>query len=70
MTGGADDEGGVDGVGVHAGLVVVVHGDEGPVGDDAGDAEFVHCGGGAGDEVFDGGGVEEFDIGEAGGRDG
>ncbi len=72
MAGGADGEGGVDGVGVHAGLIIVVAGDEGPVCDDAGDAEgcwgIVVGGGGrgkgSGDEVFDGGGVEEFDVGE------
>jgi hypothetical protein len=63
MTGGRDDDGGVDGVRVHAGLIIVVHGYEGPVGDDAGDAE-----GPVGvltrDEVFNCGGVEEFDVGE------
>lgn len=50
----------------------MVAGDEGPVCDDAGDADGwggwgVVGGGrgeGAGDEVFDGGGVEEFDVGE------
>jgi hypothetical protein len=35
----------------------VVHGDEGPVGDDAGDADAAVAVF-AGDEVFDGGGVE------------
>lgn len=61
----ADCEGRVDGVGVHAGLGVVVDGDEGPVCDDAGDADGGGGGGeGPGDEVFDGGGVEEFDVGE------
>ena len=62
MAGGGDDEGGVDGVGVHAGLVVVVHGDEGPVGDYARDADAAAAGVRAGDEVFDGGGVEELDV--------
>ena len=57
MTGSGDNDGCVDGVGVHAGLVVVVHGDEGPVGDDAGDADAAVAVF-AGDEVFDGGGVE------------
>jgi hypothetical protein len=39
----------------------VVHGDKSPVGDDTGDAEgTVRVG--AGDEVFDGGGVEELDV--------
>jgi len=41
----------------------VVHGDEGPVGDDSGDAEGA-VGVGTGNEVFDGGGVEELDVGE------
>lgn len=44
VAGRADDEGRVDGVGVHAGLVVVVHADEGPVGDYAGDADGVGVG--------------------------
>lgn len=57
VAGGGDDDGCVDGVGVHAGLVVVVHGDESPVGDNTGDADaavrvF------AGDKVLDRGGVE------------
>ena len=65
MAGRADDERCVDGVGVHAGLVVVVHADEGPVGDDAGNAKFLTCGGRTGDEVFDGCCVEELDVGEA-----
>lgn len=56
MACGGDDDGCVDGVGVHAGLVVVVHGDEGPVGYDAGDLDLVTFV--ARDEVFDGGGVE------------
>lgn len=64
MAGGGDDERGVDGVGVHAGLVVVVHGDEGPVGDDTGDADGAVGAVGAGDQVLDGGGVEELDVGE------
>lgn len=67
MAGRADHQGRVDGVGVHARLVVVVHADERPVCDDARDADcgWVRWGwGGARDEVFDGGGVEEFDVGE------
>lgn len=41
----------------------MVHGDESPVCDDAGDTEgSIWLG--AGDEVFDCGGVEELDIGE------
>ena len=65
MACGGDGDGRVDGVRVHAGLVVVVHGDKGPVCYDAGDAD----GGGAGgegpcDQVFDGCGVEELDVGE------
>ena len=57
-----DDERGVDGVGVHAGLVVVVHGDEGPVGHDTRDADALVRG--ARDEVLDAGGVEELDVGQ------
>lgn len=67
VAGRGDDDGGVDGVGVHAGLVVVVHGDERPVGDDAGDLDGGGVGGrgvGARDQVFDAGGVEELDVGE------
>jgi hypothetical protein len=57
VAGRGDDDGRVDGIGVHAGLVVVVHGDEGPVSHDAGDADAAVAVF-AGDEVFDGGGVE------------
>ena len=63
MTGGGDNNRCVYGIWIHTGLVVVVHSDESPVGDDTGDAEgsvWV----GSGDEVFDCGGVEEFDVGE------
>ena len=59
----ADDEGSVDGVGVHAGLGAVIEGDEGPVGNDAGDAESA-VGLRTGDEVFDAGGIEELDVGK------
>lgn len=56
----ADDEGGVDRVGVHAAVLVVVLGDERPVGHDAGDADLTINS--ARDEVFDAGGVEELDV--------
>jgi hypothetical protein len=36
---GRDHNGGIDGVGIHAGLVIVVHGDEGPVRDNTGNAD-------------------------------
>jgi len=65
MTSGGNDHRRVDGVGVHAALVVVVHRHEGPVGHDTGDAYtglvlavFIR----ARDEVLDGGGVEELDV--------
>ena len=61
MTSGRDDNWGVDGIGVHAGLIVVVHGDEGPVCDNSGDADG-SIGGLAGDEIFNSGSVEEFDV--------
>ena len=48
---GGNNDGCVDGVGVHAGLVVVVHGDEGPVGDNTSDAN-ASVGILAGDQVF------------------
>jgi hypothetical protein len=66
VAGGADDHGRIDGVGVHAGVVVVVQGDEGPVDDHAGDLGVlgVTAGGGPGDQILDGGGVEELDVGE------
>ena len=63
MAGGGNDNGCVDGVGVHARLVVVVHGDEGPVCNNTDNAEE-SVGSLAGDEIFDGGGVEELDVGE------
>jgi hypothetical protein len=64
MSGCGDDDRCVDGVWVHAGLVVVVHGDECPVGDDTSNADLVRAGDGTCDEVFDGGSVEELDVGE------
>jgi hypothetical protein len=67
VAGRADDEGRVDSVGVHAGLVVVMHANEGPVGDHAGDADGMRVGrswGRASNKVFNGGGVEELDVGE------
>lgn len=45
----------------------MVHGHEGPVGDDAGDLDGRGVGGvveRAGDEVFDAGCVEQLDVGE------
>lgn len=63
MTSGADHERGIDGIGVHARLVVVVHGDKSPVCNDTGDAEGA-VGVGAGDEIFDCGCVEQLDVGE------
>ena len=54
---GGDNDGRVDGVGVHAGLVVMVHGDEGPVGDNTSDLDGT-IGVLAGDQVLNGGGVE------------
>lgn len=52
-----DDDGCVDGVGVHAGLVVVVHRDEGPVGDNTSDADAA-VSILASDEILDSSGVE------------
>jgi len=57
VTSRGDDDGCVDGVGVHAGLVVVVHSDESPVGDNTSDADTA-VGVLAGDEVLNSGGVE------------
>ncbi len=63
---GTDDNRGVDGVGVHARVVVVVEGDEGPVGNHTSDLDFLctSAGGGAGHQVLNTGGVEELDVGE------
>lgn len=65
MAGGADDQWGVDGVGVHAGMIVVVEGHERPVGHDTCDADTlcVTCNRGrAGDQVLDASSVEELDV--------
>lgn len=66
MTSGTDHQRSVDGVGVHAGVVVVVHGDERPVGNHTSDTDGlgVAVSAGAGDKVFDAGGVEELHVGE------
>ena len=71
MPRGGDDDGRIDGIGVHAGLIIVVHSDQRPISDHARDADAAaHLGARgldvrAGDEVLDGGGVEELDVGEA-----
>ena len=65
MAGGGDDDRSVDGVGVHAGLVVVVHSHEGPVGDNTGNLDGGGVGwvtGVAGDEVLNAGCVKELDV--------
>lgn len=62
MTSGTDDDGSVDGVRVHAGLIVVVHGYESPVRDNTGNAYNAGSASRTGNEVFDGRGVEEFDV--------
>lgn len=61
---GGDHQRSVDGVGVHAGLVVVVHADQGPVGDHTGNADalWVVVGVRASDKVLNGGGIEELDV--------
>ena len=67
VTGGGDDKRCIDGVRVHAGLVVVMHGDKGPVGHHTSNADSSRVGrswGGTGDEVLNGSGVEELDVGE------
>ncbi|GAO45759.1 hypothetical protein G7K_0011-t1 [Saitoella complicata NRRL Y-17804] len=62
VTSGRDNDRSRDGVGVHAGLVVVVEGDEGPVGDTSGNTETLL--GTAGDQVLNSGSVEQLDVGE------
>ena len=66
MAGGADDNRSIDSVGVHAGLVVVVHSDQGPVHDDTGNPGLLGVAGwrGPGDQVLDAGCVEHLDVGE------
>lgn len=63
MPGGGNDDGSVDGVGIHAGLIIVVHSHEGPVGNDPGNADIT-VGHLARDEILNGGGVEELDVGK------
>lgn len=60
---GGNHKWGVDGVGVHARLIIVVHADEGPVGDNACNADGAVIQG-SGDEVLDGGGIEELNVGK------
>jgi hypothetical protein len=61
VTSGRDDDWSVDCVGIHAGLIIVVHGNECPVGNHACNTEstVVVL---AGDKVFNGGGIEELDV--------
>lgn len=63
MSSGRDHDRSIDGVWVHAGLVVVVHGNKCPVGDNSSDAKS-SVGVLAGDEVLNGGGIKELDVGE------
>lgn len=77
MARGTDHERSIDRVRIHAGVVIVVEGDERPVRNHASDTDGfgvrVCCG--AGNEIFDAGGVEEFhvregdDFGEEGGHE-
>lgn len=62
MSGGRDDDWCVDGVGVHARLVIVVHSYKRPVRHHARDADCASGGILAGDEIFDCSGVEEFNV--------
>lgn len=63
MAGGGDDDGGVDGVWVHAALIIVVHADEGPVGHNSRNLDLA-IGLLAGDEILNSRGVKELDVGE------
>ena len=63
MTCGRDNEWCVDCVWIHTGLIVVVHRDESPVCDNAGNAECA-IGVGTSNEIFDSSGIEKLDIGE------
>lgn len=60
VTGGTDDDGSIDGVGVHAGVVVMVESDESPVHDNTSQADLVAVR--TSDQVFNAGGVEELDV--------
>lgn len=62
MARGTDDDGRIDGVGIHAALVVVVHRDERPVGHDARDADRAVRLVAARDQVLDRRGVEELHV--------
>ena len=77
MAAGRDDHLGLDDVGVHAGLGVVVEGDERPVGHHAADvlaaADNLLAGILAHDQILAGSGIEELDVGHlesAGGGEG
>ena len=63
MTSGRNNDRGVDCVWVHARLVIVVHGNQGPIGHNTSDTEST-IGVLSSDEIFDSGGVEELDVGE------
>ena len=67
MASGGDKNWGIDGVGVHTRLIIMMHRDQGPVGDDTGNAHSLRVSGGwgwTGDEILYSSGVEELDIGE------
>ncbi len=63
MSGSRDDDRSIDGVRIHARLIIVMHSNESPVRNHTSNADrtidILAC-----DEVFDRSGVEELDIGE------
>lgn len=63
MSRGRDDDGSIDGVRVHARLIIMMHGDQGPVGDHSSDADGTIWQR-ASDKILDCRGVEQFDVGE------
>lgn len=63
MSRGRDDHRSVDGVRIHARLVVVVHADQGPVRNHSSNADrTISCR--ASDKILDGSSIEELDVGE------
>jgi hypothetical protein len=63
MARGGDYKGSINSVGIHAALVIVVHGDESPVRDDTSNPNGA-IGSRTGDQVFDGCSIKKLDIGE------
>ena len=64
MSGSRYNHRSIDSVGIHTTLIIVVHSDQRPVGDDASNTDLAIRTSGASDKILDASGVEELNVGE------